>query len=187
MCVSSVISIVGNYTQWPTSFTLCRLDRPETREPSSKSQHWTADRASGNASGRRYGRRLRLVIEREPERLSVTLGKHVGKTLTIGILERLRCPAPVTGVCEPVERGGGAPLRRCRWTVLFQLTHLTGTHTHTHTHAPLCPNTRDRLTFSRASCHPLETIAPILVHTLRQTTEPCVRLLESTRRSVSDD
>jgi len=124
---------VGNYTQWPTSFTLIRSSPytqatgPESRRQSHLSQHWTADRASG----RRYGRRLRL--EREPERLSVTLGKHVGKTLTIGILERLRCPAPVTGVCEPVERGGGAPLRRCRWTVLFQLTHLTGTHTHTHT------------------------------------------------------
>ena len=129
---------MGNYTQWPTSFTLIRSS-PYTQatgpEPSSVTaldrgpREWAALWAATL-------RRLRLVIEREPERLSVTLGKHVGKTLTIGILERLRCPAPVTEVSasrSAVERGGGAPLS-VDSPVSIDTSHR---HTHTHTHMHL--------------------------------------------------
>ena len=162
----------------------------QTREPSSHVSHTTGPRTArvGGVMGgdstatparHRAGTRTLKRNARKTCRKNSN-DWHFGATAVSGAVTGGRCWEPERG------GGGGAPLRRCRWTVLFQLTHLTGTHTHTHTHAPLCPNTRDRLTFSRASCHPLETIAPILVHTLRQTTEPCVRLLESTRRSVSE-
>ena len=157
-------------------------------QPSSRQshRHWTADRASG----RRYGRRLRLVHRAGTRTLKRNARKnsndwHFGATAVSGA---------VTGgsgsrSAARGRRSAAAPLS-VDSPVSIDTSH-RHTHTHTHTHMHLSALSAQiletGLTFSRASCHPLETIAPILVHTLRQTTEPCVRLLESTRRSVSDD